>query len=129
MELAAPRPDEAVRREAERQRRDEEMQLAHVQDYAMDGTEREGADLAKRQPAPAGGAVGSRADTAGGSVRRDPRCQRRRAPGPDGKAGSLALEILAVAEHASKAAVGTPRRPGQRLSPRWPGMCRTAPTA
>ena len=117
MELAPrperPRPDqeriaaaEAARREAARQRRDEEMQAAHVQDYAMDGTESEGAALAKRQPAPAGAlweAVRAQLEdqhaatpeVSGGAPRPVQKVRRE-----------IALEILAVAEHASRASSG-----------------------
>ncbi len=120
-----PRPDqeriaaaEAARREAARQRRDEEMQAAHVQDYAMDGTESEGAALAKRQPAPAGAlweAVRAQLEdqhaatpeVSGGAPRPVQKVRRE-----------IALEILAVAEHASKASSGRhappPRPRGHR---------------
>ena len=94
---AARREEERRREEARceeaRQRRDEEMQAAHVQDYAMDGTESEGTALGEAPARPRRGAVGGRAGTTGGSARRDPRGQRRRAaPGSEGGAGNRARD-------------------------------------
>ena len=94
----APRPDAAARREEERRRRDEETQAARVQDYAMEGgTEMEGADLAKRHPA-LGGALGAAVWT---------QLEDQYAATPVQKMRQdIALEILAVAKHASRASSG-----------------------
>ena len=102
----AARREEERRREEARQRRDEEMQAAHVQDYAIDGTESDGAALAKRQPAPAGAlweAVRAQLEDQHAAT---PEVSGG-APRPVQKVGrEIALEILAVAEHASRASSG-----------------------
>ena len=90
-----PRDEERQRREEEKQRREEQRQLSYVERYAMDGTERAGAQLTKHRPAPTPAlwdAVRTRLDD-----------EQHAATTPVHKLQrEIELEIVAVAEHGSK---------------------------